>query len=307
MNADSVAPVLHDYEAHRFCDYDTPTQEFSMFHHARIRLIFVFVIAWLPALARISVAQTKPSTRPNHAADAEIPTTPTDQPGRKLIQFVIEKHGGADKIDGIKAYRTTTHMTDLAKPQGMTVVMTVQLPDTLKSVTTSGSNRVVAVYSPSGSFASANGQPVQRIPDADHQFGPTVTHFSTIYILQHPDSPELQFHDGGTKLIGAIPYRILDIAGPDGRTAQWFVDAMSGRILRAVTTFKTGQMIHHTTVDYTGWETIDGVELPTSSTSTTDGGPPRDAATKYELNPVLAADEFSIPPANAEAGPASRP
>lgn len=222
--------------------------------------------------------------------------------GRALIAKVAQAFGGADRIKAIKAWRQKATLT-MQTPQGEMPVSAEQLvafPDHAWQRMSSPMGEMTIVVTPSAAFMKgARGS--REMPASRRDEALADLRRDPLFVIQHSDDPEFTFAADGEEKVGETTAVILEV-NADGAPVRWFVDAQSGRILRAVSP-GGGPEPGDRVTEYSDWKTVDGVTLPFRET-TTRGGEKESSVEIHEVefNPAVDPKLFDKPEVPAGAG-----
>ena len=113
-----------------------------------------------------------------------------------------------------------------------------------------------------------------------------------IFIAQHAGDESFGFKSAGEEKVGELQAKVVDVEG-GGSKLRWYVDADSGRVIRAE--FRTLSMEGPVdrVVDYSDFRQADGLTLPFKRTVRENGElRSEDAVSSIEINPQIDALTF---------------
>jgi hypothetical protein len=231
-----------------------------------------------PAAAPASASTAPQPTRAQAPAASPAPVaTPSPQAvaeGKALLAKVIEAMGGRQKVAAVKDVRTRGRLT-AKTPEGeaaMEVQSSMIFPDYLMQKIDSPFGRVAMVASPSGAFlvgptgsqdlppamASELRRQMQRVP---------------LQLAQRAiqNDPKLSLASAGKEKVGEVDASILDVRY-ESTAARWFLDPVSGRILRTSHTGTTpdGKPVAMVS-DYLDYKIVEGFPVAHRLEVTTNG------------------------------------
>jgi zinc protease len=224
------------------------------------------------------------SPKPSAAPAAAPASTTAD--AAALVRKVQDFVGGKAVLDKVQATKTVMSMTTKTPGGDMELEMeqTAQFPDSLHQVMKTPMGEVTTVIAPGAAFASSP-MGMQDLPGSVR----TDAKFDTMTVLKSPE--KYTFGVAGSEKIGDVNAAILTIS-TDGATAKWYVDPVSGRLLRTVRNTRRGEQ----TTDYTAWKTYGGLNVPAAATISANGEKQGSATvTSVEINPTIDPKIFQKP------------
>jgi len=233
-------------------------------------------------------------TIPQPAANAAAPKTSNPE-GKALLAKVIAAAGG-DKLNSVKTYHRKAAIT--LKNQGMTVdaeESSVGDDKTQLKLNTPGGEMVMVATAQGGFMSMAAMGAPRDMPASQRDDMLKGLRRRVWYIAQHASDPQFVFAAGGKEKIGDIDADILDIAG-GGDQLRWFVDAKTGRILRASFQGNGPTGPDTVLVDYSDFKQVDGVSVAFHEEVSSNGKPSMGVATSsVELNTTVDPKIFDKP------------
>jgi zinc protease len=215
--------------------------------------------------------------------------------GKALLSKVFEAAGGLDKLKSIKAVHSKG--TQTVKAQGITLDVdeTTVGEDKIHLKLNTPAGEVLMVATVQGGFMSMAAMGTRDMPSSQRESMLKNLRRELWSIAQHADDPQFAFAAQGTEKIGEVEASILDISG-GGDQLRWFVDAKTGRVLRASYQANTPAGPATQVSDYSDWKTVSGVSLPFHVEVTNNGQPSGTVATSnIEFNPTVDAKIFDKP------------
>jgi hypothetical protein len=213
--------------------------------------------------------------------------------------------GGESKLREIKAIRQT--VTSVRKTeQGdvpIEVAQTVLYPDRAAVLMQTPLGPMSMVITPAASF-SAIGSNMQPMSKAEHAENAKSIRRDLLYVAQHTRDPKFTFAVTGTERIGGTEAKVLEI-NAEGAETRWYVDAASGRLLRAAFTTLGQQGPTQRTIDYSDWRNLGGITIPAKRVISDNGQEvAQDQVKQLEVNPPVDPKIFQKP---ALAAPEQKP
>jgi zinc protease len=232
--------------------------------------------------------------QPGDAAPAAAPAA-SNAEGKALLAKVMEGAGGAAKLKAVKSVRAKATIT--LKAQGISLDSEeTQLGEEkvrLKMNTPNG--EMVIVATGQAGFMSMAAVGTRDLPASQREDQLKGLRRELWYIAQHAEDPQFAFSAQGKEKVGDAEASVLDISG-GGERLRWFVDAKSGRVLRA--TFQASSPTGPATQveDYSDWKTVEGLSLPFHVEVSSNGQPNTSVViSSYEINPLVDAKIFEKP------------
>jgi zinc protease len=246
----------------------------------------------------ITIPSPEAGATPSGSAGAAAapPTATSNAEGKALLTKVIDAHGGAQRLAAVKStHRKAT--VALKTPQGE---MTLEsdsiemLPDKVRLQLQTPNGEFTMVSAPDASFVQLpNG--VQPMPTGQRQDLLKSLQRSVWNIAQHANDPKYSFAANGVEQVGDLHASVLDIQ-TDLQKLRWYVDAKSGRILRAQFEATTQAGPATRVVDYSEWKTVDGITVPFHEEASDNGEPSGSVKTNtFQVNPQMDAKIFAKP------------
>jgi zinc protease len=193
---------------------------------------------------------------------------PANTPEAKaVLAKVVSALGGAEKLRGLKALRTTADVTQKT-PMGditMNRKVTVAYPDRAALAMQSPMGEMQLIITPQAAFAVTPQGPQDLPPSARADFLKDL-HRSMHYVAGHSNDQGVNVRLNGTKKIGNVEAVALDVESPDSR-ARWYVDPASGVVLREEHqgTGRDGSPVDAAT-DFADYKPVEGIMFPFTST-----------------------------------------
>ncbi len=205
------------------------------------------------------------------AQEATTAPTTSSPEAKVLMGKVIENMGGEAKVQAVKSMRDTAVNT-MKTPQGEIEVKaegTVVFPDKLHAQLTTPMGPMTMVFTPTVAFMSMSGQ-TREMPVSQRAEGINAVKRDQVNIAQHVNDPKYAFTIAGTEKVGNVEAKVLDI-NADGVSLKWFVDPQTGHVLRAAYSSVGQNGPAQVVEDFSNWQTVDGLTLPTQKTTTSNG------------------------------------
>jgi zinc protease len=225
--------------------------------------------------------------------------------GKALLAKIIEAMGGSAKINAIKSLRRNVNAT-VNTPQGEMAFHAEAVsvfPDrSWQKIMGMPMGDMVMVMTPEAAFMAAP-QGARDMPASVKEEGLKDLLRDPLLVAQHADDPKYIFSAGGAEKVADIETRILEVNAA-GAEVRWFVDPLSGRILRASWHGMGMAGPADTVADYADWRPVDGVTMPFKETRTQNGAKVMSLEiTGVELNPTIDPKIFEKPASPAPASP----
>jgi hypothetical protein len=217
-------------------------------------------------------------------------TNSTEEPvrdGSQLLAKALGAFGTPEQLASIHAIRISyTRTTASASFQ---IERTVVYPDKLY-MTSQASNGVLkrAVVTPEFNY-QASGHMDGALAARDLEELRASIKNDSVYIAQHLS--DYTSVSEGTELIGDLATAKLRIKEPDG-DHQWNIDPTTGRLLRSRF---TGAASGETSVDYSDWRLVDGINIAFKRHVVENGHISDVTVTAFEVNPQIDASVFAAP------------
>jgi zinc protease len=226
-------------------------------------------LASLGSVKDVDIAIPPP---PGMKQDENAKPTASNEEGKALAAKVAAAMGGETKLAAIKSVKANITLTQKT-PQGdfpMQLESTIVYPDHLHATMhTPQGNAEVVVTRDAAFIALPNGQ-IQNWPDARKNESLEQIKRDPIFIAAHARDPNVFFHAAGTKKVGDIEARIVDVNAA-GAAVRWFVDPQTGHILKE--TYATlgphGPAQGETDLD--DWKPVNGITIPMARHNKLDG------------------------------------
>ena len=220
----------------------------------------------------------------------------SNQEGKALLAKVIEAHGGAQKLSAVKSTRRKATVT-LKAPQGQTTLESDEIaviPNKSRVQVQTPNGEFTMVSAPDASFVQLP-MGVQPMPAGQRQDMLKSLQRTVWYIAQHANDPRYSFAANGVEQVGNVHASVLDIQ-TDMQKLRWYVDAKSGRILRAQYEATTQAGPATRVVDYSEWKAVDGITVPFHEEASDNGEPSGSVKiNSFEFNPPVNANIFDHP------------
>ena len=229
------------------------------------------------------------------AAKAKGPVT-TNPGGKALLAKVAEGLGGAAKVRSVKSLRAKLDM-QMKTPVGemaMTAEQVIVFPDQFWQKMTTPMGDILLVVSPAVAFIKGP-MGTQDLPASQKEDLLGEMMRDPLLVTQHADDPNYAFAAAGSEKVGEVEASVLDVSA-GGAAVRWFVDPLSGRILRAAwqTTGPAGP--GERVVEYGDWRMVEGLTLPIKETRTLGGEKESSVDVKeIEVNPAVDPKLFEKP------------
>ncbi|MFZ0285703.1 MAG: pitrilysin family protein [Terriglobales bacterium] len=251
----------------------------------------------LGEVKNIDIAIPPPPGEKEEAPPAK--PTASNPEGKALAAKVVEAMGGVAKLQSVKSLQTDLSEKDAQGGPATTVQVTIVFPDKMHvSVQTPQGPLTIVVTPDSGFMAAAMG--VRDLPPPQKEETEKQIHRDLIYIGQHLDDPAFVFAADGSKNIGGVETRIVDVGAGD-MAIRWFVDPKTGHVLQESyeAVGRSGET-HDETI-LSDWKTTDGITLPALHTNKENG---KDSSyvefTSVKYNPTVDPKLFEKPAAEAK-------
>lgn len=240
----------------------------------------------------IDVTIPEPGAAPAASSGATTKPAGSSAAGASLVNKVREFVGGKNAIGNVQALREVGTMS-IRTPQGpmdVEVEMVTRFPDSHRQVVKTPMGEMTMVSTPSAAFMiTPNGS--QDMPASQSQQMRTESKQDLLNVLKNADNPAYTFNLVGTEKVGDINAQILEV-NADGATFKWYVDPLSGRVLKKVAQGRMGEQV----TEFKEWKSVNGINLPVSFTVTAGGQPGGGGKlTTIEINPTVDPKAFEKP------------
>jgi len=232
---------------------------------------------------------------PPVSADAE-----ARQRGRELFDLALKAHGGAERIDALRAYRQTIESSQeyQGKDYRTDQIFTIAFPDRARDQSHWGDRFSANVCKgAAGAFITEKGLDRPMVESQRRALQRSLNR-NLLVIFRARNRPDFAAAETGRS--GHADGQIARVAVSfDGTTFRLGIDARTGRIHTLEYTALGGERFALGSVEKTfvDWTTVDGVVVPTAWTVKHDGveraGPPVRLA-RVEIDPKLDASLFQI-------------
>ena len=235
----------------------------------------------------------KPAAAGAGAGAAAAPAASTPE-GIALAKKVLAFVGGKAKIDAVQATHTVGSM-QVQTPQGPMEIEAdsiIKYPDSSRRIMKTPMGEMTMITSPDGAFmVSPMGS--QDMPGSQRTSVRNESRADIIGVMKNIDNPKYIFTTAGAAKVGSVDAQILTVDA-DGSPVKWVVDPATGKILQRISSSPRGEGV----TDYTEWKTFDGITVPVSFTTTTNGQPGGSGKlTTMEINPTVDPKMFEKPAA----------
>lgn len=196
----------------------------------------------------------------------EVPTAPKSPPtaemikrGQDLIAKAVETLGGGSKLDQLVSFQKTDVRGNQVKN-----ILTLAFPDSLRQETVRQNFTLVSVITPSDSFVMVNNG-ARPMPEAGRAAIYNELYHEMIVLLRARTRPDFKASAAGNNEV--------DIELP-GFTTTLGIDPATGRVISQ--TYKgrgPGGALGQIVINYSDYQSVEGLSLPFKSTATFDGQP----------------------------------
>ncbi|MEA2238821.1 MAG: zinc protease [Thermoanaerobaculia bacterium] len=247
----------------------------------------------LGTVTPIDITIPEPGAKPAAAGAAAAAKPASSSPeGLALVKKVQNFVGGKAKIDAVAATHSVGSM-QAQGPQGpmdIEVDSTVKYPDSARRVMKTPMGEITMLLTPDVAYmASPMGS--QDMPGSQKTAMQNEARGDLLAVLKNVDNPKYIFTVAGSEKAGTVDAQALTIDA-NGTAIKWLVDPSSGKILRKISQSPRGESV----TDYTEWKTFDGITLPVSFTTATNGQPSGSGKLlSMEINPPVDPKLFEKP------------
>jgi YHS domain-containing protein len=196
----------------------------------------------------------------------EVPTAPKSPPtaemlkrGQELISKAVETLGGGSKLDQLVSFRKTDLRGNQVKN-----ILTLAFPDSLRQETVRPNFTLVSVITPSDAFVMVNNG-ARPMPEAGRAAVYKELNHELIVLLRARTRSDFKAWATGNSDV--------DIELP-GFTTTLGIDPATGRVISQ--TYKgrgPGGALGQIVINYSDYQSVEGLSLPFKSTATFDGQP----------------------------------
>jgi zinc protease len=219
-----------------------------------------------------------------------------NEDGKKLAAKVAEAMGGISRLNEVKAMRVKA-MQNVKTPQGELQIESdtvFQFPNRkyIKAKTPMG--ELTTVFTSDLAFMTIAGK-TQDFPSSRKDEMVKDNYRDSLVILQNLDNPKFLFTSTGKEKIGDAD-TVIVLIDADGTRTRWYVDPLTGHILRS--SYQGISMSGPTerVVDYSDWKNFKGIILPVRHAAFDNG---KEAGwmeiLEVEFNPPIDAKIFEKP------------
>jgi zinc protease len=216
--------------------------------------------------------------------------------GKALVAKVAESMGGEGKLKEIKSIRQKV-ISVRRTEQGdvpIEVAQTVLYPDRAAVLMQTPVGAMSMVITPTQGFR-AMGPNLQAMEKSELVENGKSIRRDLVYVAQHSGNPKFQFTATGSERVGNTDAKIVEI-NADGAETRWYVDPVSGRVLRAVFNTLGAQGPTQRTIDYSDWRDIGGLTIPAKRVISENGEKvAEDEVQQLEVNPAVDPKIFERP------------
>jgi len=236
-----------------------------------------------PIDVTIPEAGAKPAGAKPAASNAE---------GIALAKKVQDFFGGAAKLNSIQAVRTVGTINTKTPMGAMDIEVDslTKYPDSRRNVMKTPMGEMTMVTTADGGFMiGPNG--AQDLPGSQTSMMKNESKSDEMTVLRNIDNPKYTFTVTGNQKVGNVDAKVLEI-NADGATVKWVVDPATGKLLRRISSGPRGETMR----EYTDWKNVNGVNLPSAFSLTTNGEPSgAGKITAIEINPTIDPNAFVKP------------
>lgn len=214
---------------------------------------------------------TIPTGSADKKASARSAPSGAKDAGRALFAKVVEGLGGAQKVNAVKDVRFKGQAT-LKTPQGemaLGLTVTTVFPDRIYQEIHAPFGDITTVLSPDAAFM-AGPQGSQDLPASAREEQAKDLSRLQLLLAQRANDPKLDVVAAGSEKIGGVDAALLDVSY-GGVATRWFVDPLTGRILRASYTATGPQGPAARVTDYSDFRTVDGLVFAFKHEMTVNG------------------------------------
>lgn len=253
----------------------------------------------LAAAALMGAAAPSPTPAPAAPTPAASSPAPSAAEAKALFAKVVEALGGRERIARVHDVRTHGQVSAKAPSGDMTMSMetTMVFPDRLAQQIDGPFGRFVMVATPASAYVLTDEGP-RDLPNPMRDELLRQIQRTAFFLAQKADDPRLVARLAGEEKIGEVATRVLDVSYGD-IAVTWFVDPVSGRILRSAhDSMSPGAKRVHVVSDFSDFKTEDGFTLPRHITVTTEGEADQSVVLEeVRVNPGADPKLFEKPPA----------
>ncbi len=232
----------------------------------------------------ITIPEMGATSKP--AAAGAAPATTTSE-AMALVKKVQDFVGGKAKIDAVKAVRTVS-IANRKTPQGpmdIEVESLVVYPDRQRAVMKMPMGEMTMVMTPEASFMVMPGMGTRDLPASQREAAQKESRLELLTILKNPE--KYTFNIVGTEKAGDVETKVVEV-GIEGDTVKWFVDPVTGKIVRRVSRGRGPMAQGDQITDFTSWGTFGGINMPTGFSTTSNGEQIATGHVKtIEINPTI--------------------
>jgi zinc protease len=182
--------------------------------------------------------------------------------GKALLAKSVAAMGGAARVGAVKDV-TTKGKALMKTPQGemeLGVTSVLVFPDRIRQEMQTPMGNVTQVATPAGAFV-VTPMGTQDLPGSQRDEMLKQVRRNPLFLAQKAEDPKLVASAAGTEKIGELSAEILDLSF-DGIEVRWFLDAASGRLVRASYAGSGPAGPSTVVVDYSDFRPVEGLTLP---------------------------------------------
>jgi zinc protease len=251
-------------------------------------------LASLGTVTPIDITIPEPGAKPSAPGAATTAAKPagSSPEGIALVKKVLAFAGGKAKVDAVQATHTVGSM-QAQGPQGPMEIefdSITKYPDSSRRIMKTPMGEMTLVTTADAAFMmSPMGS--QDMPGSQRTSIRNDSRADLISVLKNIDNPKYTFTIAGTAKVGSLDAPILSVDA-DGSPVKWVVDPSSGKPLQRLSSTPRGESV----TEYTDWKTFDGITIPVSFTTATNGQPSGGGKlTTMEINPPVDPKIFEKP------------
>jgi hypothetical protein len=233
--------------------------------HVR-RSTVLFALALFAAAALAGALQAKSGKKPDAAA-----ASGDQDASRALLAKVVQALGGAENIARVKDVHVTANAIVQTSQGEMTIdiIQTTVFPDRMRQEFRTPSGTMTNVITPQAAFVTTS-EGTRDLPASARDQQLRDLSRSALVIARRLADPKLSLSTSGKQKLGDVETAVLDV-NYDGAAVRWYVDAVTGRVLRTQTTVQTRQGTAERVTDYSDFRPVGGLVLAFRQESRVNG------------------------------------
>ncbi|HYM60945.1 MAG TPA: pitrilysin family protein [Thermoanaerobaculia bacterium] len=235
-------------------------------------------------------------TIPEAGGKSEKKASASNAEGLALANKVRDFVGGKAKIDAVKATHSVLSM-NRKTPQGMMdieVDAILRYPAERRAVMKLPMGEMTMILTPDAGFMIMGGA-TRDLPASQGDQARAELRGDLVGVLKNIENPAYTFTAEGTEKVGDVAGKVVEV-NAGGSSFKWIVDPATGKLLRKINRAQGPGAEGDQVTDFTAWKTFGGLNLPSTSSITTNGEASGSGEMKsLEVNPTIDPAAFQKP------------